>query len=677
MTDSRPSISRRGFLKVAAAAGAVAIPTLLGYGLLLETRGEAPPDGSPYAPVDTLKTWPAEPAAASPILLLVNSLADNPFGLYLAEILCAEGLNCFQIAHLSDLGGAPLHWYDMILLAEGPLSSRQAELLESYVARGGRLVAMRPSQQLAHLFGVNPQAGSLAEAYLRVDANHPIALGIATETLQFHGTADLYRLHGAEAVAWLASDAGSPTAFPALTIHRYGQGQAALWAYDLAHSVIYTRQGNPDWADQERDGVTGVRVTDMLKGWTDLNRLSVPQADEQQRLLVNLLSALSQDARPLPRLWYFPSGAESVLIATGDSHGNPSSAIEQVLTSVERRGGHMSIYYTVYPSTDIQRAIKGAVLSLAELPLAGDLIARQASSPTPAEVAGWRMRGHEFALHPYVEEGLDAGWRRYWEEFTGVGYGPVPPTTRTHRVLWEGWVETARKQAAFGIRLNLDSYHFGPFFRNETGEWVYGFFTGSSLPMRFVDEQGRILNIYQQPTLLADEHLLSLPWVTGEVPRLPSEEAIQVSQRLLQQSVGGAYSAVAAQFHVDPFAIGGQVEVEAGRWLHGTLDAAEVLGIPIMSAGEWLRFTEVRRSAQLGAIRWQPSALRLSFQLVATELPEQDLGMMIPHRHGDTELAHVEVDGQSVSHQSRKVAGVAYGWIRVKPGPHEVIVTYA
>ena len=31
-------------------------------------------------------------------------------------------------------------------------------------------------------------------------------------------------------------------------------GHAAAFAYDLATSVVYTRQGNPAWAAQERDG---------------------------------------------------------------------------------------------------------------------------------------------------------------------------------------------------------------------------------------------------------------------------------------------------------------------------------------------------------------------------------------------------------------------------------------
>ena len=677
MTTDRPKISRRRFLKLAGAAGALGILALLSYSLLREARGEAPPSGSPYAPVDIMENWPSRPAAASPILVLINGRADNPFGLYLAEILRAEGLNCFQIARTSDLGNAPLEWYDLVLLAEGALGDDQVKLLEGYVTRGGRLVAMRPDARLTSLLGVERVAGSTAEGYVQVEASHPVGRGIATETLQFHGTADHYRLAGAQVVAWLASDADTRTDFPALTVHRHQRGQAALWAFDLARSVAYTRQGNPAWADQERDGVKGIRAADMFTSWVNLDRLPIPQADEQQRLLANLLSALTQDARPLPRLWYFPGAAQTMFIPTGDSHQNPAYAIEDVLARVEQRGGHMSIYYTAYPSSDLRRAAQKNVLRATNLPLVGDVLTHRFTSPTPSQVADWRARGHEFGLHPFVEEGLEAGWGHYWQEFTGMGYGPVSPTTRTHRVLWGGWVETARAQAAYGMRLNLDYYHLGPAFRNEAGEWPCGYFTGSGLPMKFMDEQGRILNIYQQATQLADEHLLVMPWVTGEVAGLAAEEAVEVSRTLLRRSLDGAYGAITAQFHVDPFALGGQAAGEEVHWLEGTLDYAAAQGIPIWSGLEWLRFTEIRHDANLVDVQWHPASHRLSFDLVAQAVPGIELSVMIPLQHAEARLVQMEVDGVPVEHHTRELGSVSYGWVSIPAGFHRVAAIYA
>ena len=670
-------MDRRRFLKLAAATAGVGVPTLLGYSLLRESRGQMPPLVSPYAPPGIIGNWPARHEMASPILVLVGDGADNPFGPYLCEILRAEGLNCFQTAHTSVLEDAPLEWYDLVLLAEGTLSRNQASLLEGYVARGGRLVAMRPDQQLAPLFGVERATGSTTDRYVQVEAGHPMGQGIATELLQFHGTADHYRLAGAQPVAWLAGDAGVLGGLPAVTTHHYRDGQAAMWAYDLARSVAYTRQGNPAWANQDRDGLAGIRATDMLEGWVDLGRLAIPQADEQQRLLANLLTALSQGARPLPRLWYLPREAKTLLVATGDAHGNPAAAVEDALARVERRGGHMSVYYAAYPSSDIRRATKRALHRAAGWPLLADAVASLSVSPTPAQVAAWRERGHEFGLHPYVEDGLAAGWSRYWHEFTGAGYGPVPPTVRTHRVLWQGWAETARVQAAYGIRMNLDYYHLGPAFCDADGRWPSGYLTGSALPMRFVDEEGQMLNIYQQPTQLADEHLLTLPWVTGQVAGLSAGQAVEVSCALLRRSLAGAYGAVAAQFHIDPFALAGEAASEEAQWLEGTLDYAMGNGIPICSAQEWLRFVEVRHDAEVSALRWDSTAGRLSFDLVAERVPGLVLAMMLPLRHGGASLVQVQLNGATAELQPRQLGSVPYGCVLVSAGAHRLAAHYA
>ena len=46
------------------------------------------------------------------------------------------------------------------------------------------------------------------------------------------------------------------TTNPAVTLRSVGSGKAAAFAYDLATSIVYTRQGNPAWAGQKRDTST-------------------------------------------------------------------------------------------------------------------------------------------------------------------------------------------------------------------------------------------------------------------------------------------------------------------------------------------------------------------------------------------------------------------------------------
>jgi hypothetical protein len=144
----------------------------------------------------------------------------------------------------------------------------------------------------------------------------------------------------------------------------------------------------------------------------------------------------------------------------------------------------------------------------------------------------------------------------------------------------------------------------------------------------------------------------------------------------LRRSLDGAYGAITAQFHVDPFALGGQTAADEARWLEGTLDYAASQGIPILSALEWLHFTEVRHDASLESIQWQPTEQRLSFDLVAHDDRDVALAAMVPLLHGEAELAEIELDGVAVEHSVRRVGGVDYGWVSVPAGFHQVVATY-
>ncbi|GBD10201.1 hypothetical protein HRbin22_02466 [Candidatus Thermoflexus japonica] len=636
--------TRRRFLKATGAAGLVVASAGLtgGYTLWRAVEGEPLPEYPPDL----------EPSGGEgPILLVENEKGTPPTGSYLAEILRAEGLNAFRMTPLSAVGEELLERFPLVVLSAGPLDTATGEALRRYVVRGGSLIALRPPLHLADLFGVELLPGQTMDSYLRIRPEHPVGRGFPPEALQFHGSADHYRLAGAEEIARLATRAGD-LPFPAVTVYRTGSGKAALWAFDMAWSVALTRQGNPAHANQEQDGLRGLRAHELFKGWLDLDRLGIPQADELMRLLGQLIAWMLADRLPMPRLWYFPAGAPGMLIATGDAHNTPPDAIEEALRRTEQRGGWFSVYYAPLPRTPLQRAWHRLLNTLER---------SAAHVVQPEHVRTWRERGHEFGIHPYVEEGLEAGWRRAWEVFTGMGYGPVPPTVRTHRVLWSGWVETARWQAKHGIRMNLDYYLVGPMFRKPDGEWAFGYFTGSGLPMRFVDEEGRLLSIYQQPTQLVDEQLIG--WTWEGAPRFPPAKAVEISRALLGRVASGAWGAIGLQAHIDPFAIGGEAASIQAAWLEGVLDAAVDYGLPIWSAHRWLQFVEARAEAIFQDLRWDPIARQLRFRVaMRASLPlEGEIGL--PLEFQNLRLARVEVDGQATPYRERPLRGISYGWV--------------
>src|SRR5262249_55328263 len=161
--------------------------------------------------------------------------------------------------------------------------------LTTWVNGGGNLIAMKPDAQLAGLLGVTSSGSSSSNTYLKINTSSGPGVGITGDTIQYHGAADLYSLSGATALATLYSTASASTSNPAVTLRSVGSngGQAAAFMFDLAKSVIYTRQGNPAWAGQERDGQTPIRSDDMFFGnatgdpqsdWVDLNKVQIPQA---------------------------------------------------------------------------------------------------------------------------------------------------------------------------------------------------------------------------------------------------------------------------------------------------------------------------------------------------------------------------------------------------------------
>ena len=269
--------------------------------------------------------------------ILVITSASSTYGKYYAEILRNEGLNEFAVtvadSNTSPITPQTLATYDAVILAPMALSAAEVTTLTDWVSAGGNLIAMRPDPQLASLLGLTSTGSTLSEGYVLVDTSAPPGNGIVAQSMQFHGTATGFGLNGATAVATLYSDPVTATTNPAVTLRTVGTngGQAAAFAYDLATSVVYTRQGNPAWANQERDGYApqrsddkyyGNAATDPQADWVNLDKVAIPQADEQQRLLANLIIHMTLDRKPLPRFWYFPRGEKAVVIMTGDDHGN-------------------------------------------------------------------------------------------------------------------------------------------------------------------------------------------------------------------------------------------------------------------------------------------------------------------------------------------------------------------
>ena len=100
--------------------------------------------------------------------------------------------------------------------------------------------------------------------------------------------------------------------------------------------------------------------------WVDLNKVAIPQADEQQRLLANLITRMARDVMPIPRFWYFPRDEKAVIVMTGDDHASGGTAGRFDSQAAQSPAGcsvadwecirSTSYIYTNTPLTDAQAA---------------------------------------------------------------------------------------------------------------------------------------------------------------------------------------------------------------------------------------------------------------------------------------------------------------------------------
>jgi hypothetical protein len=593
-------------------------------------------------------TWSFTTAAPPPNTgpggpVLIVSSAQNPFTRYLGEILLNEGMNEFTVQDIATVTDSTLSSYDVVILGDMKLTATQASMFTGWVNGGGRLIAMHPDPQLDSLFGLSAGGGTLSDAYLVVDTTTNPGSGIVGQSMQFHGTADLYGLAGATAFATLYSDGSTATSHPAVTWFNPGVGQAAAFTYDLARSVVYTRQGNPAWSGQDRDGYIDpavgsgqIRSDDLYYGaasfdpqpdWVDFNKIVIPQADEQQRLLVNLIEQMNMTKKPLPRFWYFPSGFKAVVIMTGDDHGAGGTS------------GRFDQYLADSPAN----------CSVA------DWTCVRATSyifkPSIPNYLNYVSQGFEIANHAdnsptctnFTPTSLDQAITTQLNQFTQLYPGiPASRTNRTHCVLWSDYDSEPQILLNHGIRFDT-SYYYWP------GSWVNGrsgLFTGSGMPMRYADRSGNIFDVYQATTQMPDED----PW--DYTPAIDT---------LLDNALGpqGFYGAFTMNMHTDQAQSTGSNIIVA---------EAQSRNVPIVSSLQMLTWLDGRNSSSFGSLSWNGSALTFT---VTAGTGARNLQGMLPLDSTAGSLTSLTLNGGAVAFTTQTVKGLRYAIFSAAGGSYQ------
>ncbi len=560
--------------------------------------------------------------------ILVVSSPANPYSRYYAEILRAEGLNAFAVADLSTVSATTLTAYDVVILGEMPLTAAQVTMFTDWVNGGGNLISMRPDKQLAGLLGLTDQASTLANGYVLVDGSTAPGAGIVTQTIQFHGAADRYALAGATAIATLYTSASTATAHPAVTLISVGVagGQAAAFTYDLARSVVYTRQGNPD------NLFFGAKAHAVQPDWIDLDKVAIPQADEQQRLLANLILHVNRDRTPLPRFWYFPRSLKAVVVMTSNDDGVGGTA------------GRFDAYKAASPP--------GCSVANWECIRSTSYISPNSLMSDP-QAAAYDAEGFELGVH--INTGCTnrtpASLQTFYTDQLGswrASYPSVPAqsTHGTQCLTWSAYATQPQVELTHGMRLDTNDTYY-------PSSWVLdrpGFFTGSGVPMRFVDASGALIDVYQAATQMTDDSGQTYPFTIDT---------------LLDKAIGpeGYYGAFTANMHTD---------LAASADADAIVAAAQARGVPIIAARQLLEWLDGRNGSSFGALTWSGNALSFS---IAVGAGGNGLQAMLPTTVSGGALTTLTVNGTAVPFTRQTIKGIEYAIFSVVAGTYQA--TYA
>ena len=569
-----------------------------------------------------------------PVLVVKGTGA---FGSYLSEILRAEGLNLFTVGGTGALDATGLAPYETVVLGETTLSSAQVTALTSWVNAGGNVVALRPDPQLADLLGLTSAGGTLAEGYIDVDTGSAPGAGIVGETMQFHGTADLYTANaGTQVVATLYSNATTATPNPAVTLRTVGTagGSAASFTYDLARSIVLTRQGNPASQNINGDGSPGpFRGDDMFHNgtapdWVNLDKVAIPQADEQQRLLANVLTETTRDALPLPRFWYLPRGEVAALVMTADEHnsGNVPTRFEAEKTASPAGC-----------SVDDWECIRSTSYLYPDYP-----------SMSATQASAYEDLGFEIALHPNTD--CLSPTRSGFETLLttqlaalATKYPNVEPsvTSRNHCIAWADYTTIPEELAKKGIHLDTNYYFWPPTWVNDRP----GLFTGSGFPQRFATEGGDLVDVYQATTQMTDESGQSFP-----------ATAITLMDRAINQ---GFYGTFVLNLHTD----GGN----AGGYHDSVVTAAKARSVPVVTAKQLMTWTDGRNASSFANL--VRSGNQLTFSIVAGA-GTNGLEAMLPTQGAGGTLQTLTRGGNPVPFVTKTIKGVEYAVFSATAGAY-------
>lgn len=558
--------------------------------------------------------------------IMIRADRETDSAAYLGEMLSLWGSAWHEVAARGRKAVGPAEF--PALLVPAGAAAPPAEIL-AYAGAGGHALLVTPARELLAGLGMPlpleygddgeisflRQAGDLLGSFsrypLEVTGRRALPVGV-----HYAGAGERLRAP-ADALVWAwMYEAGVDFADrPAVWTVPRGKGWLTVFAYDPLECFRDLRQGRPRYAGWRPAHDDICRPAHLFgPHWpVQAQPKHLPAADFHPMLLTRLVERFWP--LPAPRFRQLPGLEHSAFLLSGDEDGAPPADTRKICAFLETLGARTTIY-----------------------------IQMLGTQSTPEDLRRLEERGHSFSVHPYpapgravAGPGLLAELERCVGEFR-ARYGSPARTVRNHRLIWTGYADVPRLWERLGVEADCN---YGPLFSDRGFSSIYGACSGV-LPVRFLDENRRLVNVLQFPLGLSDDAWFD-PGPNPKTMSCGPELAAAVAGSLFRdtlQPLGGVFDVI---FHPPNYARFAAAAEEA------MLRRARSLGVALRSETEWLDFWKMRAAWRVAGMKKSATGAVYSLR---GEKPSRALALSLP-----AGAARVTVDGAPLATVSREHFG--------------------
>ena len=213
---------------------------------------------------------------------------------------------------------------------------------------------------------------------------------------------------------------------------------------------------------------------------------------------------------------------------------------------------------------------------------------------------------------------------------------------------WSDYATQPQVEFEHGMRLDT-TYEYWP------AGWVAnrpGFFTGSGLPMRFVDATGAPIDVYQAATQLSDAAGQDYPTTIDA---------------LLDSALGPEeyYGVFTAAMHADDASLDAANAIVA---------SARTRGVPVIAARQLLEWLDGRNGSSFQSMSWNGATLSFSVGIASGAT---GLQVMVPANilTATRTLTSITLNGNPVAFVRQTIKGIEYAVFAVAAGSYQATYT--